>query len=674
MNCINESHPEYLSLLETTGLKKEILSAKISVWQVANEIGRFPSLEELTSKKVKLVDSPVKYQNNTNQSKEDYIASEKTIRDLAERIADRIGLKVRYESDRTKDYKGKLEGDTAVINLAYATLDTPVHEILGHPIIRSLKTSNTQLYQNLLKELETGKGEEVLDRVKRDYIDKPDPLSDLPSNTIPYTLEEQQEEAIVELLGLYTTGKIQETPENKGLIGFLKQLLKEMKAFMRDLIRQKEVEIDKLPDNMTLGDIADLLAYSNSKLILPGNEVVYTTPDNQQFKTYQEASNHISELVKSGENVDLNNIRINKFSNIPNEFETPGGIAFSKDGKYYLKELSPNFDEEGNFVNEDENIIEISKDRFINQYKDSTDYHFYDKNLDSFIEKNKEYEQSAEIIEEWKKVNDIKYDPEEVYSRGQGFYSIVGAYSDFDVELMFQNLLAHIEDNKKAGGKFAISALTKPVDKRLRHIEGTGGKIRFKIFPKSEDILWAAGTDVFSGSVWDASEKVNKDKKSELIGVSYSKYPQLQHIHEVEPNLANIIDRIHHAHNELGIELTGNNFRLEYDNDVPYSTKKLINNINNILDQKFGKLVEPKIYNSPVNPDLNKTKKYYLTTNDGSVVIAGPFVSSNEAENAPIIAEMGLAENDFLIDERIDVSGFVPINEVESNIIGDVAS
>jgi hypothetical protein len=110
-----------------------------------------------------------------------------------------------------------------IINLAYATLDTPIHEILGHPIIRAIKnrsnyykegdtaefhgygdpervtitkifddtlevefrdsngniqkadlfeltkTQNTLLYQNLLKELEYGKGKEVLDRIKRDY-------------------------------------------------------------------------------------------------------------------------------------------------------------------------------------------------------------------------------------------------------------------------------------------------------------------------------------------------------------------------------------------------------------------------------------------------------------------------------------------------------------------------
>ena len=100
-----------------------------------------------------------------------------------------------------------------------------------------------------------------------------------------------------------TAEKLDNVKDGK-LISLLKRLLKEMKQFIRSLINQKEVEIDKLPDNMTLGDIADLLAYSNSKLILPGYEVEYTTPDNEKFKTYQEASNHISELAKSVKDVD----------------------------------------------------------------------------------------------------------------------------------------------------------------------------------------------------------------------------------------------------------------------------------------------------------------------------------------------------------------------------------
>ena len=83
-----------------------------------------------------------------------------------------------------------------------------------------------------------------------------------------------------------------------------------------DRITSYNVCYTKLLRNMTLGDLADLLAYSNSKLILPGNEVIYTTPDNQTFKTYQEASNHISELAESVKNVDLNSIKFDNFQGL----------------------------------------------------------------------------------------------------------------------------------------------------------------------------------------------------------------------------------------------------------------------------------------------------------------------------------------------------------------------
>ena len=160
---------------------------------------------------------------------------------------------------------------------------------------------------------------------------------------------------------------------------------------------------------------------------------------------------------------------------------------------------------------------------------------------------------------------------------------------------MMQNLLQHIEDNQKAGGEFTISAFTKPVYRQIGHLEGGGGKIKFKIYPKSQDIKWAANTDVFSGSVWDASEKVSKDKKSELLGVSYTKYPSLQNVNEVKPNLASIIERLAYHHNELGIALTGSNFRLEYDENIPYSTKKLLIVLTLYLTKKYGKLVKPEV-------------------------------------------------------------------------------
>lgn len=626
----------------------------------------FPTYEdarnELEREEELNTQNEINYQIPSDRNVEEFVASEKTIRDLAARMSDRIGIPVRFESDRTKEYKGKLEtfpgGTRAVINLAYATLDTPIHEILGHPIIRAIKDksnpwrkmdrfeldgnfyiydvfsgytkegktiskeeyikaeqefhkkhlSNNQLYQNLLKELEYGKGKEVLDRIKRDYVYKEEAYSS-PNQKIVYkgkesriiylkrdfeelnnlsyeeifnlrekdryTLEEQQEEALVELLGLYTAGRLDKVKDGK-LISLLKRLLKEMKQFVRSLLNQKEVEIDKLPDNMTLGDIADLLAYSNSKIILPGNEVVYTTPDNRQFKTYTEASKHISNLAKSVEDVDLSDVDI-------------------------LKEI-----EENDYFVVDDDF------GFADPFETSKDLKVNSNPIVDFIDKNKQYEQSKEIIEEWKKVNNIQYNPEEVYSRGQEFVSVVGAYSDFDVNLMMQNLLQHIEDNQKAGGEFTISAFTKPIDRQIGHLEGGGGKIKFKIYPQSQDIKWASNTDVYSGSVWDASEKVSKDKKSELLGVSYTKYPSLANVNTVQPNLAAIIDNLAHHHNELGISLTGNNFRLEYDNNIPYSTKKIIDSINSILDQKYGKLVKPEI---KIDGDIKFALKSELNNN-----------------------------------------------------------
>jgi len=678
--------------------------------------------------------SNVLYQLPQGREIEEFVASEKTIRDLAARMSYRIGIPVVFESDRSEEYKGKLENGTAVVNLAYATLDTPIHEILGHPIIRAIKNKkgehfNTwlqktkpelfkrfsdkefdfysdvnkefedfileitpnyigeykeyldnkqQLYQNLLKELEYGKGKEVFDRIKRDYVfkkeipymsiikkdttvlyyDKNTKTGYIHDNSNPnerktfnseqeirdylelndkYTLEEQQEEALVELLGLMTAEKLDKVKDGK-LISLLKRLLKEMKAFMKQLLGQKEVEIDKLPDNMTLGDIADLLAYSNSKLILPGYEVIYTTPDNQQFKTYAEASKHISQLAKSVEDVDLSDTSIIKESlTIEEEAELNNLEQIKNSTGFNLKEERKRY-----------------KELYYRKYGDVKD----------FIEKNKEYEQSKEIIEEWKKVNNIQYNPEEVYSRGQEFVSVLGAYSDFDVNLMMQNLLQHIEDNQKAGGEFTISAFTKPVDKQIGHLEGGGGKIKFKIYPQSKDIKWAANTDVFSGSVWDASEKVNKDKKSELLGVSYTKYPSLRHVNVVQPNLASIIDNLANHHNELGISLTGSNFRLEYDENIPYSTKKLINSINSILDQKYGKLVKPEI--KEPKEKRRKTYSVYYKGNNNEQFRANSEREANEfIQKHSKIWKIDISE--YYLKDSFVVEGYEGIQPTQTN-------
>jgi len=645
-------------------------------------------------------------------NQESIIATEKTIRDLAARISDRIGIPYKIISDRTQEFKGKLENGVAVINLAYATLDTSIHEILGHPIIRAIKETNKTLFNNLLKELEYGRGKDILDRIKRDYVikynypifnteiikvDKVYRILNTKNNLLyaaidfkseedalkyinvrkkeySYTLEEQQEEAIVELLGMMTAEKLDNVKDGK-LISLLKRLLKEMKQFVRTLLNQKEVNIDNLPDNITINDLADLLAYSNSKLILPGYEVEYTTPDDKKFKTYAEASNHISELAKNVQDVDLNNVNINIIENkdVVYFIKSYDNGTDADIVDYYVKlkddyyVITPKaFNNAKDFLNDPIKFLEKVKETkysrepikinstTFNKAKESANIEFLGLDgLKLFIEKNKEYEQSKEIIEEWKKVNNIQYNPEEIYSRGQEFVSVVGAYSSFDVNLMMQNLLQHIQDNEKAGGKFAISAFTKPIDKNIGHLESGGGKIKFKIYPKSEDILWATNRDAYSGSVWDASEKINKDKKSELLGVTYIKYPSLNIVTSVKPNLIDIVNLVDY-HNELGIVLTGNNFRLEYDNNIPYQTKKIIDGINSILDQKYGKLVKPII-------SSNNNKTIYRVISEYNII--KDFYDIQEAE-------LFVKEHNDIVDETDGMYyDMVIVNQDNSNQI-----
>ena len=660
------------------------------------------------------------------------------LKDLSAKLAHRIGGRVNFVNRPAGDWKGYNQGMRSVFNEAYMTPDTPFHEILAHPIIRAIKNRNIKnltieeqedtvglltssgnpgivytiwedgkggkeifdtkieaenyiqslkdsniIYQNLLKELETGRGKEVFDRVKRDYVYKKRtfrnhyigdgfttettegetlPFSleefkklpkgivekvqkneflDITTETInidgviyehtfgedakekvtkrelpKYTLEEQQEEALVTLLGLMAADKL-DAKKDATLISKLKELWKQISDFVKQLLRQDGIIIDELPITTTLNDLAEIMAYGNNHIILPGYKVEYSTPLGNKYETLEEVNQEIRDLANSDVEVDLSDVKINNQSNYKN-------YAVINESTYEIEEFFT--------LEEAEEYKEAA------EYEDVVGTKFtirtiYNKSdLQNFIEENKQYEQAKKIIELWKKENNIQYDPEEVYSRGQGFYSSIGAYSNLELDLLLKNLIQHIKDNKKAGGEFTISAFTKPLNTRLKHIEGTGGTVRFVIYPKSNDIKWAANTDVSSGSVWDAHKKVSKDKKSELLGVSFTKAPTLENLNAVSPNLADIIDNLSHAHNELGIELTTNNFRLEYDEDVPYSTKKLVDNINSILDQKYGKLVKPEI-----NIKGKTEEKYELLDEygiDGDTQTLKTFDTLEEAKQA----------------------------------------
>ena len=76
--------------------------------------------------------------------RQDLIPEESAIRDLAARLADRIGGKVDFINEESEKYAGYNEGNKSTINLHYATLDTPLHEIIFHPLVRALKEKSNQ--------------------------------------------------------------------------------------------------------------------------------------------------------------------------------------------------------------------------------------------------------------------------------------------------------------------------------------------------------------------------------------------------------------------------------------------------------------------------------------------------------------------------------------------------
>lgn len=155
-------------------------------------------------------------------------------------------------------------------------------------LLRKENSSFTTLYNNLIKELETSEtGRKVFEQVKRDYrvvtqddINKaaqdyintralnPFIFESLRHNKnvgsytifgtkgetliaseheIPYlyTLEEQQEEAIVTLLGMMAADKLDKI-KDKNLISLLKELLLHMSEYIKSLFTSKEIRISEL--------------------------------------------------------------------------------------------------------------------------------------------------------------------------------------------------------------------------------------------------------------------------------------------------------------------------------------------------------------------------------------------------------------------------------------------
>ena len=138
----------------------------------------------------------------TKMSREKQVYNAKV---LANKLARLTGIPVKYIDDPKQMFKGKIEDRVAIVNLAYVTADTPIHEILGHPVIASLKETDREFYDKLVNEVKNSKqGASILARIKEDYSE--------------YTEEQQIEEAIVEMISLMTSNRLENNSELKKLL------------------------------------------------------------------------------------------------------------------------------------------------------------------------------------------------------------------------------------------------------------------------------------------------------------------------------------------------------------------------------------------------------------------------------------------------------------------------
>lgn len=191
---------------------------------------------------------------------------EKTVSALSEKFS----IPYKIINDVNEKYSGKFEDGRVYINLAYVTPETAWHEF-AHPFIEQVRDDNIVLYENLKKEItNTDYGQKVLQEVQKHYPE--------------LSLEEQIEEAIVETIARFVTGKIPDVeisnPKNTNLFSKLIDFINGIRAviakavgkefnqknnikFGTKSINYKDINIASLEDSFKLKHFAQMMQYGH---------------------------------------------------------------------------------------------------------------------------------------------------------------------------------------------------------------------------------------------------------------------------------------------------------------------------------------------------------------------------------------------------------------------------
>lgn len=587
--------------------------------------------------------------NSVRETSEQETERYTTIKELAEELSKRTGIEYETGYDLA-GIKGYIKKNKVFINLRYATKDTPIHEIIGHPVVRDLKDNNRPAYDNLVKELENSEeGQAVLAHVRNLYKVRF-------TTQDPYTEDDIIEEAVVELLGRVASRKIDEKKMNPSLLSALKKLLAVISDVIREMLAKKKIVVKDLPSNITIDDIANLIAYTNLPFEITGvNKVGFKSTKDTIFDTRNEAAQDSGPKVFDRDSI-IKDLSLQDFKNITidllkstglNPVESLNNMALAMhstkedtaiSGDYVFNPTLGIYNLTIKYSSGAENVykstpINVLKKLNTNRLKRQDTVPFNDEakealnrldDISDFLKREEEYTKSEILTENYKEYNNIVYNPDEAFSRNHSFISVIGAYSSLNIAVLLANLDSHINDNIDVGGSFTISSILS--DNNSEYIVNSfkDTSIYFDIVPTSEDIKWSAIGDVYSGSVFNAPELLAKGMNPAVAGIAYSKYPSLFGIKEAGrgllPSIGYTIDFKQEDdgavnYNELGVNLTPNNYRIRYGEQIDPDHKELIDNYNKMLDEKYGEFKKPivdnviKDYITPFNKELKSIEE-----------------------------------------------------------------
>ena len=247
--------------------------------------------------------------------------------------------------------------------------------------------------------------------------------------------------------------------------------------------------------------------------------------------------------------------------------------------------------------------------------------------LEKYYSREEQFATSKMIIDKWKSKYGIKYDPQEAYDRGYGFYHYIGtgmSGNGKDALPILQNIIRFLDLQESIGGEYSLSCLNKlaflPImSQGVNPSMHFRGGIRIAVYPNSEDIIFAANDDVYSGAAgFEASAAspafmMYQDTQLKVrgrIGISLLTYPELTYFNAVKNTILESLigpdgmgsikeQKEMHGYNESGIKLKKGRFRIEYDESISPEVKKMIDYINKshgISNDKIPQIKENVLY------------------------------------------------------------------------------